>query len=78
MAGLAAEGISFAYGASKVLDDVSARVAGGGLVGILAAPAAGDETRNRLSRRIGEGADSLLRKSQEAMEYAGRYSQRAS
>lgn len=50
----------------------------GGLVGILAAPAAGDETRNRLSRRIGEGADSLLRKSQEAMEYAGRYSQRAS
>jgi gas vesicle protein len=50
----------------------------GGLVGILAAPAAGDETRNRLSRRIGEGADSLLRKSQEAMEYAGGYSQRAS
>ena len=50
----------------------------GGLVGILAAPAAGEETRNRLSRRIGEGADSLLRKSQEAMEYAGRYSQRAS
>jgi gas vesicle protein len=50
----------------------------GGLVGILAAPAAGEETRNRLSRRIGEGADSLLRKSQEAMEIAGRYAQRAS
>jgi gas vesicle protein len=50
----------------------------GGLVGILAAPATGEETRNRLSRRIGEGADSLLRKSQEAMEYAGAYSQRAS
>jgi len=50
----------------------------GGLVGILAAPAAGDETRNRLSRRFGEGADSLLRKSQEAMEHAGRYSKRAS
>lgn len=50
----------------------------GGLVGILAAPAAGEETRNRLSRRIGESADSLLRKSQEAMEYAGRYSERAS
>jgi gas vesicle protein len=50
----------------------------GGLVGVLAAPAAGEETRNRLSRRIGEGADSLLRKSQEAMEFAGRYSQRAS
>jgi gas vesicle protein len=49
----------------------------GGLVGILAAPAAGEETRNRLSRRIGESADSLLRKSQEAMEYAGRYSERA-
>jgi gas vesicle protein len=48
----------------------------GGLVGILAAPAAGEETRNRLSRRIGESADSILRKSQEAMEYAGRYSQR--
>ena len=30
MAGLAAEGISFAYGTSKVLDDVSAQVAGGG------------------------------------------------
>ena len=50
----------------------------GGLIGILAAPAAGEETRNRLSRRIGESADSLLRKSQEAMEYAGRYAQRAS
>jgi gas vesicle protein len=50
----------------------------GGLVGILAAPAAGEETRNRLSRRIGEGADSLLRKGQEAMEHAGRYAQRAS
>lgn len=50
----------------------------GGLVGILAAPAAGEETRNRLSRRIGEGADSLLRKGQEAMEYAGRYSEQAS
>lgn len=50
----------------------------GGLVGILAAPAAGEETRNRLSRRIGESADSLLRRSQEAMEYAGRYSERAS
>ncbi len=50
----------------------------GGLVGILAAPAPGEETRNRLSRRLGEGADSLLRKSQEAMENAGRYSRRAS
>jgi gas vesicle protein len=49
----------------------------GGVVGILAAPAAGEETRSRLSRRLGESADSLLRKSQEAMEYAGRYSQRA-
>jgi gas vesicle protein len=50
----------------------------GGLVGILAAPAPGEETRNRISRRLGESADSLLRKSQEAMEQAGRYSQRAS
>jgi gas vesicle protein len=49
----------------------------GGVLGILAAPAAGEETRNRLSRRIGESADSLLRKSQEAMEYAGRYAERA-
>ena len=50
----------------------------GGVVGVLAAPASGEETRNRIARRIGEGADSLLRKSQEAMEYAGSYAKRAS
>lgn len=50
----------------------------GGVVGVLTAPAAGEETRNRIARRIGEGADSLLRKSQEAMEYAGSYARRAS
>jgi gas vesicle protein len=50
----------------------------GGLLGVLMAPAAGDETRNRIARRIGEGADSLLRKGQEAMEHAGSYSRRAS
>jgi gas vesicle protein len=49
----------------------------GGLVGILAAPAPGEETRNRISRRLGESADSLLQKSQEAMEQAWRYSRRA-
>jgi gas vesicle protein len=50
----------------------------GGLVGVLTAPASGEETRNRIARRIGEGADSLLRKSQEAMEQAGTYARRAS
>jgi gas vesicle protein len=59
---------------------VVAAVAGGALgalVGILAAPASGEETRNRLSRRIGEGTDSLLRKSQEAMEQMGGLARRA-
>lgn len=50
----------------------------GGLVGVLMAPSTGEETRNRIARRIGEGADSLLRKSQEAMETAGSYARRAS
>lgn len=57
-----------------------AALAGGALgavVGILAAPASGEETRNRLSRRIGEGTDSLLRKSQAAMEQMGGLSRRA-
>lgn len=58
-----------------------AAVAGGvlgGVVGVLTAPASGEETRNRIARRIGEGADSFLRRSQEAMEYAGTYARRAS
>ena len=58
-----------------------AAVAGGALgalVGILAAPASGAETRNRISRSLGEGADSLLRKGQEAMEHAGEYARTAS
>jgi len=50
----------------------------GGLVGVWTAPASGEETRNRIARRIGEGADSLLRRSQEAMEHAGSYARRAS
>jgi ABC-type cobalamin/Fe3+-siderophores transport system ATPase subunit len=48
MAGLAAEGISFAYGTSEVLDDVSARVAGGGLVGILGPNGSGKTTLLRV------------------------------
>jgi gas vesicle protein len=50
----------------------------GALLGILAAPASGEETRNRISRRIGEGTDTLLRKSQEAMEQMGGLARRAS
>jgi len=48
MAGLAAEGISFAYGTSEVLDDVSARVASGGLVGILGPNGSGKTTLLRM------------------------------
>jgi gas vesicle protein len=48
----------------------------GAVVGALSAPASGEETRGRLSRRIGEGADSFLRRSQEAMEHAGSYARR--
>ena len=48
MAGLAAEGISFAYGTSEVLDDVSARVADGGLVGILGPNGSGKTTLLRM------------------------------
>jgi gas vesicle protein len=57
-----------------------AALAGGALgavVGILAAPASGEETRDRISRRIGEGTDTLLRKSQEAMEQMGDLARRA-
>jgi len=48
MAGLAADRISFAYGTSEVLGDVSARVAGGGLVGILGPNGSGKTTLLRV------------------------------
>ena len=48
----------------------------GAVVGALSAPASGEETRSRLSRRIGERADSFLQRSQEAMEEVGGYARR--
>jgi gas vesicle protein len=43
-------------------------VAGGWVAGLLTAPASGDETRRRLSFKLGEGKDRVRREAQRVVE----------